>query len=519
VLSSAAEQARLDVLLLHGCYLLDVVGDAVAAQEAFRVALHLSDAWARRVAPHDSIMPNPLLHNLESKNGLSASSSHVLHGHPALTSPTVSVSAYTAASLSLLGVVQVFLLPADASDSSQTFQLMLDVALNYHRLALEIKRRVYAPSQPRQAGSTKATAESDLLHPAFSSTLSQLAHVYTLQRNLEQAKGFYSRSLATDLAMGLDPFTDEETHAALMRPPQPKAKTAAAGSVGADTDLPSGKEQLSLRPGSVVAQGLPLPLIFFPSSPRSRWERVLQQLKLVRDLSLLAHQECVMMYPSNALDLAQRAGQLEAGLFGEDSVGVAARRLGQGHLHLLAQSWKPAAQFYAQALELHKVLLPSVTDLRLVLAHFHAGKSYNSLGRGRAGKRSLELAAEHGVAALGGEVHPVVAQLLEPLADTSLALAMHEDSMGTYRRLLALWQTLRGDADPLTQHWRQRVLNLYTIMQQAQEEKQRKQMQMQQEQQRKLQEQRAQEQQAKKNAAAAAAAGKQQQQPTPKAEL
>jgi len=468
-LPPSAEQSRLDVLLMQGSMQLDVLRDASAAMASFRLALRLSDAWATRGAGEEARMPNPLLlpapQGLESKNGLSDSG--LLREHAALTASSVSVSPYTAASLSLLGVAQIFQLPSDAADSSQPFQLTLDIALNYHRLALAVKRRVYANTVA--AGGAAGGEEAS--HPACSSSLSQMAHVYALQRNLEQAKSFYSRSLTADLATQHDSI-DETAHADYLRP----ASNAAE-------DMPSG----------VRKQGAPLatPRVFEAQGVRSRWEVVLQQLKLVRDLSLLAHQEGVLMYPSNALDLADRARQLEAGLFGADSVAVAARLMSQGHLHTVAQAAKPAAALYSQSLELHKVLLPSSTDLRLALAHFHAGKSHNSLGRGRAGKRALELSLESALVALGGEAHPRAAELLETLGDTSLALGLHDEAMGLYRRVLSLWQTLRGDGDAITQHWRTRVLNLYTLIQQAQEEKQRKQMQLQQEQQRKLQELRA----------------------------
>jgi len=92
------------------------------------------------------------------------------------------------------------------------------------------------------------------------------------------------------------------------------------------------------------------------------------------------------------------------------------------------------------------------------------------------------------------------------LGDTALALGQHEAAMGVYRRLLAAAQTLRGDADAQTQQWKNRVMQLYQLMQQAQEEARRKQMQAQQEQMRRIQEQRVKEaeERAKKTADAKA---------------
>ena len=182
------------------------------------------------------------------------------------------------------------------------------------------------------------------------------------------------------------------------------------------------------------------------------------------------------------------------------------------HLRSLAGDWSVSASLYAQSLEAHKGALSfssaEPADLRLALAHFHSGKAANALGRGRAGRASLERAGELAVAALGGEAHGGLAAFLEPLADTAAALGQHEAAMAAYRRLLHAAVALRGEAHEQAQRWRDRVLQLYQTMQAAQEEQRRRQAQAQQEQLRRVQEQRQREADDRQKKAAAAKAAK-----------
>lgn len=490
--SRTSMQSRLDLMLLQACFHLDVARAPEAARALFMQVLDVAstypvDAASSAVAGAASRMflratpaavegvAAPTMVSLESRNSL-ASHSKLLALHPWLLRAAFVPNAYTASALSGLASCTLALAVPYTNVASTEFQLAADVAINYNRLSLGIKRMIILM---QQAGNAAPAFDADqesllsddavpaLVHPSLSSSFSALGHCYALQRNLDRAKSSYGRALQMDLQMQHEPITGAQDEAVLQ-----------AAADGSHPAVPA----------------LHLPSRSFSSPPRSHWDRVVHQLKLIRDLSVLSHMESMSFYFDNAHSLSEQASGLEAGLYGRDSLAVAARTMLDASMDAASQRPADSASGYAAALELHKSLLGSglagSTDLRWVYAQYYSGKSSNAAGRGRTGKRALDLAASHAALAFGGELHPGLLEFLETLGDTSLALGQHDAAMVAYRAALTIMQVTRGDSDAATQTWKNRVLTLYQTMQQAQEEQRRRQIAMQQEQMKKLQEQR-----------------------------
>ena len=116
--------------------------------------------------------------------------------------------------------------------------------------------------------------------------------------------------------------------------------------------------------------------------------RLLHHLRLIRDLSVLAHEESMLFYYSNALSLHERAYHLEVAIYGTDSPAAAARWLHMGHCATLEQRAPAAHEFYSSALEYHKSILNDHADLRLIQNHLYIGRSFNSARERKDGGRN-----------------------------------------------------------------------------------------------------------------------------------
>ena len=443
------------ILILRGCFLLDILHDSNRALRVFERTLSL----VQFSSSSSSTSPlAPPVSALESKNGLA--SHPIMARHKILTSPIVPTERLA----SVLTLISITLASSQeggtgsATSTNLEVRLILDLALNYQLLANEVRRLVYAPS-----ASSKSATSSVILHPSIASGHSQLGHIYSLQRDLDSAKRAYEQAREQEQAMGFRLIDDE------------------FGAI--------------LRDGAQTTNGAMLPSYsartpFVSSAPRTAWELLIRQLRYIRDLTMLAHEESVLFYYQNAIDLHTRAYALEVSLYSANSLGAASRWLHLGHVSAANQQPKEAHEYYESALQYHKNALMDHADLRLLQSHYYSGLSHNANGRGRAGRKALELSLDTKIHAIGGETHVAIVPQLEAVADTCYALSQYQDALGFYRRLLTLHQTLFGDSDSTTQLYKNRVLNVYQVIQQANEEQKRNQQMLQQQQLKKIQQQR-----------------------------
>lgn len=512
--SACIYRSRLDVMFLLGCFHVDVSGRIELALGMFETTATL--AWrlstaassSTRTSSHPSsnsvtsveCAPNPLSSNLLGKSGWTRNDT-LVRQHPFLELSCAPMSPYFISSLAALGTIHAmraqpanadltFVLPAHASmtmdgiDPSHAY----DIALNYHTMAMELKRVMYEragyPSIIVGAATDEGTgtiatsssattptpsppsSQSFPLHPSLSTSLSSLAAIHAWSRDLEGAKKLYSQSLQLAEGMKLRTISDEDIERDYME---------AAGKIVQQED-------------AADTHGLILPPVTSSTSSSSSsspvstlQDHLLHHLHHVRDLSLLAHQESALFYYSNSLQLHTRCLELERTLYGPTSFATASRQFFLATVTLLNQRFKDAQPMYAQALESHKQLVGAdQRDLRLVRAHFKQGQSLNSIGRGRAGRAEIELALSSHIAAIGGELHMELREELEVLGDTCFALSAFDAALQSYRRLLSIYQVVQGanNHDPQYQHrieqYKNRIMAVYSAMTQHQEEQRRR---------------------------------------------